>query len=248
MDTNQTKIYTAILISSLLIGTIIVYFVVSLIRHQKRNLELHRLNILSEITTLEKERARMAADLHDELGPILTSIKFNVSSIEVPDKEDDLLLKKSSGQIDDAINRIREIARDLMPATLTRKGLRDGLDDFISNLHLHLHIQFEYLLQSEVPQEKGIHIYRMIKEIIQNTIRHAAATKLLIRLEEEKNYIRIICEDNGNGFDYEKIIQSQKGIGLRNLKSRAELLGGKFDIYSVKGKGTQHTITIPLFK
>lgn len=247
MHAQQTQIYTAILITCVLIGSIILYFIFSIIRQQKRNLELHRLNILTEINTLEKERTRMAADLHDELGPTLSAIRFQVESVEAMDEQEQQILQKAGKQIDDTISRVREIAGNLMPSALIRKGLVTGVNEFIHKLpHPSLQIEFTHHLSDEISQEKSINIYRIIQEIIQNTIKHARASKLLIQINQVEDRLHIVCEDNGVGFHYNQLSKEQSGLGLRNLNSRTEIMGGKMDVYSVPGKGTQFRFIIPL--
>lgn len=247
MDSHQTEIYIAILISSLLLGAIIVYFFVSLARLQKKNLELARLNILAELSLLEKEHNRMARDLHDELGPLLTAVKYNIASLDVQ-KEDRYILQRALGGIDEAIHRIREIARDLMPASLTERGLQHALEDFISLLQAPIKITLLYEFDQKLEEENELNIFRLLKEIIQNTIRHSGAQRLVIRLTCENRTLQILSEDDGVGFDYESIEHQKKGIGLRNLRSRAELMGGRLEIFSAKGKGTQYKLLIPLPK
>lgn len=247
MDPEKAKIFTAILTSAILIGSIIIYFIISIIRQQRRNLELQRLNILTEINTLESERARMAADLHDELGPTLSSIRFRIESVEAADEEEQVMLTKAGSQINDTIARIREIAGNLMPQSLIRKGLITGTTEFIHQFaHPTLNIQFGHSIQTELSQEKSINIYRIIQEIIQNTAKHAQATKLVIQLIEEKGKLVLLCEDNGTGFNYQQIVREKTGIGLRNLKSRTEIMGGKMTVYSVSGKGSQFRFEVPL--
>jgi signal transduction histidine kinase len=247
MDTYQAKIYTTVLIASSILISIVIFFIVSIIRQQRRNLELHRLNILTEINTLEKERTRMAADLHDELGPTLSAIRFQVESVDAADEEEQEILNKASKQIDETISRVREIAGNLMPSALIRKGLVNGIQEFLHKLsHPSLAIEFKHSLTDEIPQDKSINIYRIIQEIIQNTIKHAKASKLLIQIEQKEKNICVVCEDNGVGFNYKKIINDQTGLGLRNLKSRAEIMGGKMDVLSVPGKGSQFKFVIPI--
>src|ERR1043165_4136917 len=103
MDTQETTLYTAVLISGIIIGTIVIYFFVSIIAQQRRNQQLYKSKILAEITTLEKERQRVAADLHDELGPILASVKFKLFSIDVTTEEDQGTLDKITNNLDEII-------------------------------------------------------------------------------------------------------------------------------------------------
>src|SRR5262245_1656804 len=131
MDPHQAKIYTAIIITSVIVGVIILYFVISLIRHQRKNLELYNLKIQAEITTTENERTRIACDLHDELGPLLSAVKFKISSLDTPLEEDKEMVEESAKHIDDIIQRMREISNDLMPNTLLRKGILYAMEEFI---------------------------------------------------------------------------------------------------------------------
>ena len=122
MDTQEATIYTAVLISSVVIGLIIVFFMFSIIRQQRRNMEFQRRNILAVITTLEEERTRMSSDLHDHLGPLLTYIKFQVDGSEGKNPEDAAQLKDACDKIDEVIGRMRLMSRNLMPSVLSRKG------------------------------------------------------------------------------------------------------------------------------
>src|SRR5215218_9195976 len=131
MDAKETSLYTAILIVSIIIATIIVFFIISLIRQQRKNLELYRQSVLAEITAMEKERARIAADLHDELGPMLSGVKLKIGSFELTDEDDKKEAEKTNDHIDALMKRMREISYDLIPNTLIRKGLVTALKEFI---------------------------------------------------------------------------------------------------------------------
>src|ERR1043166_2061459 len=99
MDPHATNIYNAILISCVALGIIIFYFAISLVRHQRKNLQLRKKNIMAEITGLEKERARIAADLHDELGPMLSAIKMRMNSFELTGEDDKVQIVKANRHI-----------------------------------------------------------------------------------------------------------------------------------------------------
>ncbi len=103
MDPQEARIYTAVIISAIVIGIIILYFALSIVRQQKRNVELQNSIILSEISALEKERARIAADMHDELSPVLSVVKFQVENTEVENNEGKLPLTKASAHLDDIL-------------------------------------------------------------------------------------------------------------------------------------------------
>lgn len=247
MDAGQTNIFTAILISCILLGVIISYFIFSITRQQRRNLELHRMNILAELNAMERERTRIAADLHDELGPLLAVIKFKINSVESADPSDQKELAKASSHVDDLIKRIREISANLMPSALARKGLIIALQEFISNVsHAALHITFKYSELPELNQEQKINIYRIVQEIVHNTIKHAKAGELVVDLSARQNVVVLMATDNGIGFNPAGAGNESDGLGLRNLNSRTELMRGKFAIDSQPEKGTTYYFEIPI--
>jgi signal transduction histidine kinase len=248
MDPHQTKIYTAILITSFVLGTILVFFTISIVRQQRRNMKLQRLNILAEINAIDKERTRMAQDLHDELGPALTVIKFEVDSAEAVSEEDRELLRKASRQLDEAVNKVREIARNMIPSSLVRKGLQAALQEIVqqTNDHTSLHVSFSYDVSQPINQDLSINIYRMMQEVIQNAVKYSNAELLLIKIRSEERKLIIFCEDNGVGFDYEEKQAQAEGLGLRNLKSRVDLVRGNLQVASQKNKGTQYIFELPL--
>jgi two-component system, NarL family, sensor kinase len=248
MDAHETSIFSAVLITSIVLGVVLMYFIVTIVRHQRRNIRLYKSKILAEITTLEKERARIASDLHDELGPILSAVKFKINSLDIHNDEDQNLLDKSNKNIDEIIRRMREISNDLLPNTLLRKGLIAAIEESIDNFKKDksININFVYHGIPDISKEKAIDIYRMIQEIIHNTLKHAKASELKIELKCSKQTLIILTEDNGRGFDYVRQSVENKGLGLRNLLSRTEVLGGDMYIDSKQNKGTKYTFEIPL--
>src|SRR6478609_2487505 len=183
MDEKEARFYTAILIVCAVVGVIITYFVISIIRQQRRTVRLYKQSLLTEITTLEKERSRMASDLHDEVGPLLSAIKLRIGSLDVESEEDQEEVKKTENQIDIVIKRMREISFDLMPTSLTRKGFAAALTEFIDYISKsnRLKINFQFT-EIKLSQSQAINLYRVAQEIIHNTIKHAEASELLIQL------------------------------------------------------------------
>jgi signal transduction histidine kinase len=248
MDAHETSIYHAILITAFVIGTIIVFFIISITRQQRKNLALHRLNILAEITTLERERDRIAHDLHDELGPLLSAVKMKINSFELTDEEDKVQIEKTNKHIDDVLKRMREISFDLMPNSLLRKGLVTALKEFVDYLNNAKKIKFSFkaLNELQVNDQKAINIYRIVQEIVHNAIKHSGATEFNIEIKTEKDMIMLMLADNGIGFDHEKESGETIGFGLRSLLSRSELIGGHMYLDSKPGKGTTYNFEIPL--
>ncbi len=248
MDTKEAKVYVAILIAAGVLGIILVYFIITIIRQQKKNLVLHKEKIQAEINTLETERKRIAADLHDDLGPLLSAVKLQINSLNSEDKEDAEIIDKSNSQIDVILHRVREISNDLMPHVLLRKGLVAAIKEYVDDLkesHI-LQVNFDSPAIVIPSKETEVHLYRVVKEIIHNTIKHAHATLLELKLYKENNKLILYARDDGKGFEYDQAIKNSRGLGLSNLASRIEILKGELFIESKPGKGTAYTIEIPL--
>jgi Signal transduction histidine kinase len=231
------------------LGVIITYFIVSMMRHQRRNMELQKLSIIAEITQIEKERARIAHDLHDELGPLLAAVKMKISSFELSEEQDKSEMLKTNNHIDDILKRIREISFDLMPSSLLRKGVTTAIKEFVDLLNNNSSIKFYFECDNnlQVNEQKSINIYRIVQEIVHNTIKHSKASTLNIELKKIKNKLLLLqLSDNGIGFNYEKESEENPGFGLRSLLRRTELIGGTMFLDSKIGKGTTYTFEIPL--
>jgi len=202
MDAHQTNILTAVIVSSCMLGLLIFFFVISMIRQHRRNIELYRSKIKAEISTLENERTRVSADLHDELGPLLFTIKFKLSSIEA-DEDGNQMVEEANTHIDDVIQRIRDISNDLMPGTLLRKGVVYALEEFIDRTAKTTNIKITLHHESvgELSKEICINLYRIVLEVIHNTLKHSRASYLRIDLHRSGDTIILDTEDDGIGFD-----------------------------------------------
>jgi len=244
----ENKILNITILFSIIIGAIIVYFFISIIRHHRRYVRLQREKIFAEITIRENERKRIAGDLHDSLGPLLSAVKLNISSVEIHHDEDRIVLEKTARYLDEIIGSMRRISHDLLPMTLERKGLVEAIREFINQVNLKQSINIQLYLVKEivVPKDKEIHIFRMIQEIVHNTLKHAQAGNLQIGLSEEGGHLLFLAKDDGKGFDKEKALAGSQGLGLRSLESRCEILNGILSLESRPGSGTNYFIKIPV--
>jgi len=247
MDAQQTKIYTAILIAAFVIGVILIFFIISLIQQQRKNSRLFKEKIRAEITTLENERSRVAADLHDELGPLLFAVKFKLSGLETGPEDHDSV-EQATTYIDDIIQRIRDISNDLMPGTLVRKGVLFAIEEYIDGISKseELKINFIHSGIPELDKARSINIYRLVMEIIHNTLKHAKASQLNIEFKFESGRLILTTNDNGKGFDHETMKIQGTGLGLRSMLNRAEVMEGEMYVESKPGQGTKYIIEIPI--
>ncbi|SFO86584.1 Histidine kinase-, DNA gyrase B-, and HSP90-like ATPase [Chitinophaga sp. YR627] len=242
------KIFYITIFISLLIAIIILFFVISIVLYHRRYIQLQRERIVAEITILENERKRIAADLHDSMGPLLSTIKLNIHSIEVTDERDHQIIARSSGYIDEVIKGLRQISHNLLPATLERKGLTEALHEFIRQLSgkQDLEIKFHTSGKIDITPEKQIHIFRIIQEITHNTLKHAKATQLQIVLTRENGFYLVLIKENGIGFDVKKARNESAGLGMKSLAIRTDILRGSLSIDSAPGQGTNYFVKIPV--
>jgi signal transduction histidine kinase len=141
-----------------------------------------------------------------------------------------------------------EIANNLMPQVLSRKGLLPALKEFTALLNSTQNIAFYFNDYSEgffLDKEKEIHIYRIVQEISHNAIKHSGAHQVHLSIATRRDKLIIDVKDDGIGFNYTTMLNEGSGLGLKNLISRVELLHGEFYIDSALGKGTHYTIEIP---
>lgn len=246
MDSHETKIFSAILLAAGILGIIVIYFIITIVRNQRRHLKLQQATLLVEITTLENERKRIVSDLHDELGPLLSVVKFQVSSLETQDPEDLKLIEKASNNLDEILDHIRAICNHLMPQALIRKGLIMAIKEFIGELDNRTSIKIDFSYGDvSIPAETEVHIYRMIQEIVNNAIKHSEADSMIIDLVSKNGKIVIKIHDNGKGLPSETILKESRGLGLKNILSRVDILKGDLYLASKPHMGTTYTIELP---
>ena len=248
MDTQETKIYIAALIAAGVLGVMLIYFVITMIKQQRKTQRLNLEKIHAEILAQEKERKRIAADLHDDLGPLLSAIKFKINSVDLSNEDDKLLIENASEHIDETLDLVRKISFDLMPNTLTRKGLIQALEEFIPKIQKSAPVKI-HLKHNDVdslPNEMKINLYRIILEIINNALKHSKAQNLKIELTQTEKKIILLTSDDGVGFDMEKKGTMNVGLGLRNLQSRTEIMHGELYVETKPGKGVKYCIEIPI--
>ncbi|MFL5789855.1 MAG: ATP-binding protein [Flavisolibacter sp.] len=200
------------------------------------------------IDTQEKERQRLAQDLHDSLGQQLSAIKFFISAIErsVIEENQRSILRRSTDALTEVITDMRNICFNLMPKTLEEFGLLKAVKEICNKARYHKNIKFhiqELNSIPELPKDLEIDIYRVIQEFINNAIKHGNATVISLKFGCNKKHIKIVLQDNGEGFDNSKIA---KGMGLKNVRSRVKSHNGEIEITSEIGRGTKYVLEIPI--
>ena len=204
------------------------------------------------INTEEKERERFAGDLHDEVGPLLSSLKMYISLIaETEDKKKkQYIIPQIQTLIKEAITSVREISNDLSPHVLNNYGCVAAINSFLGLKRDFLNITFSQNLENRrFEQIIEVVLYRIIKELVNNTIKHAKASTIEIKLYEEDTFIKLHFFDNGIGFDINETVGNTAGsIGLLNIMSRIKTVNGKSKISTAQGQGFTFELFIPLEK
>ncbi len=175
----------------------------------------------------EKERSRIARDLHDSLGGLLSTIKLQIKS-EAQQTE-----TKASELLDKAAKEVRLIAQNLQPSAIQQLGFVPAIKDLI-NIHQSdlPKINFQYYnVPESIESTIALQLYRVVQEALNNALKHANATEILIQINAESNNISVLIEDNGIGFDLNRV---SDGIGLQNIRKRAEFLQAELSIDSSK--------------
>lgn len=198
----------------------------------------------------EKERTRLARDLHDGLGGLLSSTKLGLSSLNDKESEQTAVkegITRSIELLDDAVDELRKLAHNLMPDLIVKYGLQEALRDYAARMSQpNCQVECEFLqFESNLSTEHEISLYRIIQELVNNALKHAEASNVLIQLSAHNERLHITIEDDGKGFDTEKV-DLQHSAGMHNIQSRLSFLYGDMKILSALGEGTTIEIEMPL--
>ena len=199
----------------------------------------------------ERERKRIAGDLHDGVGQLCSAIKMNLSGLSsqvtFKDKEAVLAYEKTLAITDEACKEVRSISHQMMPNILLKSGLTIAVRDFLDKIDARrIQVQLDtFGLNERLDSNTETVLYRVIQETVNNVIKHARGNKLYITLGKDEEGINATIEDNGIGFDVHDKDQFD-GIGLKNIASRVEFLKGKVEFDSAPGRGTVVNVWIPL--
>jgi PAS domain S-box-containing protein len=225
---------------------------VAVIRDLTLQKEMENKILNAIIEAEERERDRISHELHDGLGPLLSTIKLYfqwiVEDTDVKKKES--IAKKGNNNIDEAINLVREISHNLSPRVLINFGFITALKnhvDLINNAR-KLEISFESNTESRFEKNIEFSLYRITNELINNTIKHSKAKQAAITIlyDEVANTLKFNYFDNGNGFNVKNALNKGHGLGLNNLIQRITSLNGKINIKSKTGKGMEVNIELPV--
>ncbi len=194
----------------------------------------------------ETERRRLARDLHDGLGSLLTGVKLKLATMKgnyILDEETRTDFGNALTMLDSAVGELRRVAHNLMPEALIRYGLKDALEDFCTHLESNdVKVIFRFYGNfSRVGQNLETASFRIVQELVNNALKHSGATQIIVQMVQDDNRLSFAVQDNGKGFDT-NAMENSNTVGLSSVKSRVASLNGLIDICSEEGKGTEISV------
>jgi len=235
----------------LLTAAIILLMVLGVKNYLHAKLQKQKVEMEKELA-VEQERIRMARELHDGLGSMLSGIKHSFSAIK---NEMELSTAQEHqfnytiGKLDDSIKDLRAVSHSMFSAELLEEGLVAATKNYCNAISAaaKINIAFESIMEQPpgLSGEQAFHVFRVVQELVQNIVKHAGAAEAMVQLSYTNGMLTVTVEDNGKGFNTKQVHEND-GIGLRNVEARVKLLHGKTDIRSVPGKGTSVLVEIPV--
>lgn len=252
LSNKQRLIYQIVALLSVIIGIAIA--VILFINYKRQRTQVEKLEQEKEVNSLqtmlfaqEEERQRIARDLHDSIGALLSAAKLHITNIEHEiQKLTDLdFLKNTENIIDHASKEVRRVAHDMMPGVLMKLGLEDGLEDFFDKIRGAHNFTVNFVCDEfphRLSNKEEIMIYRMVQEMVNNTIKHSNASEIKVMIKYNAPQITLIYKDDGVGFEANKL-DDKSNIGLSGIKSRASFIHADLKLESSPNHGVSYTIS-----
>jgi len=225
--------------------------ILSISRNLAKRKEMERKVLSAVIQTEEKERERFSKDMHDGIGPLLSTVKLYVNELgssDIGENEKKEFVNQVNKMLDDAVASIREISNNLMPRVIHEYGLVKALETFCDNVNQtgKIHVEFNATgIDSTLDKNVQLILFRVISELLTNTIKHAKAENAHVQLQRIDENISLVFTDDGIGFNSVKVMSDKNtGIGLKSIVSRIKSINGNCDITSTEGNGFKIVIEI----
>jgi signal transduction histidine kinase len=244
--------WIGVLISVMIIGGVILIreLFYSLKRADTERVRSEKRVINAIINTEENERKRFAKDLHDGLGPILSTVKMSLSALtdRIKDESGSVILNNTNHLVNEAISTIKDISNNLSPHVLSNFGLASAISAFTNKINQTKAVEIDFKSNMETQRldnDKEVVIYRAVCELINNSVLHSGASRIEIELNKHEKFITLQFYDNGRGFDTSSLRREDtKGMGLSNIETRVKTVEGVFILESTPGKGTSALIKL----
>jgi len=244
--------WIGVLISVMIIGGVILIreLFYSLKRADTERVRSEKRVINAIINTEENERKRFAKDLHDGLGPILSTVKMSLSALtdRIKDPSGSVILSNTNHLVNEAISTIKDISNNLSPHVLSNFGLASAISAFTNKINQTKAVEIDFKSNMETQRldnDKEVVMYRAVCELINNSVLHSGASRIEIELNKHEKFITLQFYDNGRGFDTSSLSREDtKGMGISNIETRVKTVEGVFILESTPGKGTSALIKL----
>lgn len=258
-ELQQLQLHQKNILNYILVGSAIAILIISLLAYrnykQRQKINQQRIGELESEKQLmateailkgeEQERSRLAKDLHDGLGGMLSGVKYSLNNMKenmIMNSDDARNFEHNIHLLNNSINEMRRVAHNLMPEALLKFGLNEALNDYCTETSKSGILKVSYmsfgLKDKTIERSLSITVYRIVQELLYNITKHANATQAIVQLSASETHLTITVEDNGIGFSKEKTFANSKGIGWKNIQSRVDYYKGNININSSPEKGT----------
>ncbi|AYL97967.1 sensor histidine kinase [Mucilaginibacter celer] len=250
LQVSQNGLVPVLIIGTLVVVVLIIFLFFFVIIYQRRMLKnqaevraLHdarQTDLMNAVfETQESERKRLAEDLHDSVGQVLSAIKLNLHRLDknCVNEVSQPLLMDTRKLADECIQEIRNIIQNVLPPILTDYGLLAAIEALCAKVEQNTHIKVKFtknIADKRFPHEIELALYRIAQELFGNAIKHSEATIINLTISMDAGYLVMEFKDNGKGFDMTDV---KHGFGLKNLQSRVQLINGELNTYSKAQSG-----------
>lgn len=254
---DESQFVLVFVVSSLTILLILILVILLVVAYQKRvatqRLKLdtierdHQKQLLqATLTVQERERKRIASDLHDDIGSLLSALKLNVQFLEESEQNERQkeFLTKTRVKLESGIEQVRRISHDMYPPELQKLGLWESLKELFSNIDTSEKVTTSIKgipNQLRLESTTELAVYRVMQELVTNSLRHSKADTLTLSIQNNLEQVIIQYSDNGAGMNADEM---KSGLGIMNMRSRIEVVNGNIEFESSKGNGTKTTISL----
>jgi len=237
MDTNESKIYIALLSGAVTYLILVIFFVIKIIRFHRHKIAFEDKKLKAQFNYLDSIRERIGIDLHDDLGPSLSLLKMKLGQLKTGDTKAKEIVDFCKNHLDKVLLQVKEISVSMIPRTLQRQGVNHALKELVNSMSdsTGITVKFKYNA-GVINNEKGIQIYRMTQEILNNIVKHSGADQVEIHLRQTDQVVTLSIHDDRRGCDSQVIAS---GMGMNSMRERAESVGASLRITSLPGRGTQ---------
>lgn len=247
---RQRLLMVAGIVVCLLMAVVIWLWIQRKNLNQKRQAEAERFALQEKLAkeildAEEKERSRIARELHDGIGQQLVAAHLNLASLQSGSGEQQQLLENTRSLVEDSLNEVRSVSHTMLSNALLRSGLAGAVRDFVQKIQGAIRVHLEISgLETRLNHTTELVLFRVVQELMGNIMKHSEASEVFIQLSLENNELNLCVEDNGSGFDVGS--QLGEGVGLRNIRTRVAFLKGSVEIDSKPGNGCSVVIKIPV--